>query len=316
MLPTQANCATLFKGFRATFNDAYNAAPDARDVEILRAEDFTMSVPSRTASEVHTWLGQLPAMRKWVGSRVIHALNVGSILAINEPYEATVEVPVTAIEDDSYGVFTPIVSAIGQVARDLWRVLGMQALIANATWADKNPFFCAGRILADDTAAFTNAVTTAFSAVALEAAITAMRSAQVGKNQSANVLPRLLVVGPSNASLARKILRGEIVASAAGTASESNPLKGVVDFKISNDLVGDYADNWFLLGEIAGIRSACVQKRKEGTFVAKNQPTDDNVFLEGKALYGADARGEAFLTLPMLAYAGGLDSVETWAEKA
>jgi hypothetical protein len=30
-------------------------------------------------------------------------------------------------------------------------------------------------------------------------------------------------------------------------------------------------------------------------------------------LYGTDARGEAFLTLPFLAYAGGRTSVAAWA---
>ncbi len=314
MIPTRENCATLFKGFRATFNDAYNAAPDARDSENLRAEDFEMFVPSTHSSEDHTWLGQLPAFRKWVGSRVIHALNVGRIVVTNEPFESTVQVPVPAIEDDSYGLFGPMFKAMGYNGRDLWRVLGVKALLANAAWADGNPFFCAGRILADEVAAWTNAVTTVFSAAALELGITALRSAQVAKDQSAQVLPRLLIVGPSNATAARRILKGEIVPNTAGTASESNPLKGLVEFRVCNDLVGTHAAKWFLLGEIAGIRGVCVQKRKEPVLVAKNQPTDDNVFLDNEALFGADGRGEAFLTLPFLAYAGGLASVAAWNE--
>ena len=312
MIPTRENCATLFKGYRATFNDAYNAAPDARDTENLVAEDFVMTVPSTHSSEDHTWLGQLPAFRKWVGSRVIHALNVGRIVVTNEPFEATVKVPVPAIEDDSYGLFAPTFRAMGYNARDLWRVLGIKALLANAAWADGNPFFCAARILADGAAAFTNAVTTAFGDTALETGIAALRAAQVAPDQSANVLPRLLIVGPSNASKARRILKGEIVANSGGTASESNPLKGLVDFRVCNDLVGTHAAKWFLLGEIAGIRSCCIQKRKEPVLVAKNQPTDDNVFLDNEALFGADGRGEAFLTLPFLAYAGGLASVAAW----
>jgi len=314
MLPTRENCAILFRGFRATFNEAYNAAPDERGTENLRAEDFIMEVPSTHSSEDHTWLGQIPAFRKWVGSRVIHSLDIGRITVTNEPYEATVGVPVPAIEDDSYGLFAPTFRAMGYNARDLWRVLGIKALLANASWADGNPFFCAGRILADGAAAFTNAVTAAFADAAIETAIAALRGAQVAPDQSANVLPRLLIVGPSNASKARRILKGEIVASAAGTASESNPLKGLVDFRVCNDLVGTHAGKWFLLGEIAGIRACCIQKRKEPVLVAKNQPTDDNVFLDNEALFGADGRGEAFLTLPFLAYAGGLASVASWNE--
>lgn len=312
MIPTAENCATLFRGFRATFNAAYNADPDPRDAENLRAEDFVMTVPSTHSSEDHTWLGQLPSFRKWVGSRVIHALGVGKIVVTNEPFESTVSVPVNAIEDDSYGLFSPLFNAMGRQGRDLWRALGIKALLANATWADGNPFFCAGRILADNAAAFTNGVTAVFGDTALETAITALRSAQVAPNQSANVLPRLLIVGPGNATKARRMLKGEIVASAAGTASESNPLKGLVEFRVCNDLVGTHAAKWFLLGEVAGIRAPCVQKRKEPLLVAKNRPTDDNVFLDNEALFGADGRGEAFLTLPFLAYAGGLGSVATW----
>ena len=314
MIPNRENCATIFKGFRATFNSAYNAAPDPADAENLRAEDFVMTVPSTHSSEDHTWLGQLPSFRKWVGSRVIHALGVGRIIVTNEHFESTVSVPATAIDDDSYGLFGPLFTAMGQQGRDLWRVLGIKAALANATWADGNPFFCAKRILADGAEAFTNAVITAFGATALEAGITALRSAQVARDQSANVLPRLLVVGPSNATAARRILKGEIVAASSGTASESNPLKGLVGFRVCNDLVGSHAAKWFLLGEIAGIRSICVQKRKEPLLVAKNQPTDDNVFLNNEALFGADGRGEAFLTMPFLAYAGGLTAVADWNE--
>lgn len=311
MIPTPENCATLFRGFRATFNAAYNADADPADVENLRAEDFVMTVPSTHSSEDHTWLGQLPSFRKWVGSRVIHSLNVGKIVVTNEPFESTVKVPVTAIEDDSYGLFSPLFNAMGRQGRDLWRGLGMKALILNATWADGNPFFCAKRVLAEGADVFTNAVTTALGSGALEAGITALRSAQVAPNQTANVLPRLLIVGPSNATAARRLLKGELVAVAGG-GSESNPLKGLVNFRVCNDLVGTHAAKWFLLGEVAGIRAPCVQKRKEPLLVAKNRPTDDNVFLDNEALFGADGRGEAFLTLPFLGYAGGLDSVSDW----
>lgn len=108
MIPTRENAAILFRGYRATFNAAYNAEPDPRDSENLTAEDFVMTVPSTTSSEDHNWLGQLPAMRKWVGSRVINQLRVGRITVTNDSFESTVEVPVTAIEDDSYGLFAPL----------------------------------------------------------------------------------------------------------------------------------------------------------------------------------------------------------------
>jgi phage major head subunit gpT-like protein len=47
-----------------------------------------------------------------------------------------------------------------------------------------------------------------------------------------------------------------------------------------------------------------VQKAKEAQLVAKDRVEDDNVFFNKEFIYGADAIGEAFLTLPHLAVGG------------
>ena len=97
--------------------------------------------------------------------------------------------------------------------------------------------------------------------------------------------------------------------NAAGTATQSNPLKDIVQLRCCNELAGDHAGKWYLFGEVAGIRSVAVQKRKEAKLTVRDNPTDDNVFMNNEVHYGADARGEGFLTLPFLAYAGGFGSV-------
>ena len=63
-------------------------------------------------------------------------------------------------------------------------------------------------------------------------------------------------------------------------------------------------NHWFLLGAKAGIKPVAVQKRQEAKLVALDRPEDPNVFYNKEFVYGADARGEAFLTLPHLAYGG------------
>ena len=60
---------------------------------------------------------------------------------------------------------------------------------------------------------------------------------------------------------------------------------------------------------MAGIRAVAVQKRKEARLTVRDNPTDENVFMDNEVQYGSDARGEGFLTLPFLAYAGGFGSV-------
>ena len=308
MVVNQANMAQLFKGYSARFNKGFNAPIDPQDKETLRVEDFAMTLPSTSGSTDHTWLGQLPSFRKWVGSREVKQLDIGKITVVNEPFESTVTVPVPAIEDDSYGAFGELMEAMGVNARDLWRSLAVKALLANGNWADSNPFFCKNRVL-EEGCTVTNAVTTAFSASALEAAIAAMRGQLLPGGRSANVLPKLLVVGPNDLAAARLIIHGDLVPNAAGTATQSNPLKDIVQLRCCNELAGDHAGKWYLFGEVAGIRSVAVQKRKEAKLTVRDNPTDENVFMNNEVHYGADARGEGFLTLPFLAYAGGFGSV-------
>ncbi len=303
----QSNLNDIFKSYSARFNKGLNQGVDPNDKESLRLDDFAMRVPSSGAATDHTWLAQLPAMKKWEGSRTVKALKMGKITVVNEPYEATVSVPRTAIEDDSFGAFANLMELMGISANELWMQLAIKALVANGNWADGNPFFCSGRVIAPNIT-ITNGVTTAFSASAVEAAIAAMRSWKLEENRPANVLPKLLIVSPDLASAARRICNGEIVAGTNG--SESNPLKGVVAFRVSNELA---SGKWFLLGEVGGVRSVCVQQRKMPTLVRQDGETDENVFMKAEFRYGTDARGEGFLTLPFLAYAGGMSSVPAFS---
>ena len=47
-----------------------------------------------------------------------------------------------------------------------------------------------------------------------------------------------------------------------------------------------------------------VQQRKLAALTRMDRDTDENVFMRNEYYYGTDARGEAFLTLPHLAFAG------------
>ena len=303
----------LFKTYSAAFNKAYNAAPDPSDKETLRLEDFALTMRSAGAATDHTWLGQLPAMREWVGSRVLNDLDLGKITVVNREFEDSVHIKRTALEDDNYGAFSNLVEALGTAARDLWRQLAIDALLGNGVWADGKKFFASGRTIGegDKAATITNGVTTAFSAAAVETAVATMRGWKLGGGRVAGVRPKLLVVGPQNLAAARRVCKSELVATAAGTATESNPLRDLLQYRVCDEIDGGA---WYLFGEVANIRAVAVQKRKEPVLVRKDRDEDDNVFMQGENYYGADARGEGFLTLPFLAYAGGMAEVPSAAD--
>jgi phage major head subunit gpT-like protein len=101
-----------------------------------------------------------------------------------------------------------------------------------------------------------------------------------------------------------------------GAVSVSNVSPAMsLQVRVDENLVGANAAAWFILAEKAGIKPVCVQQRKLPVFTAMAKDTDENVFMRNEYLYGTDARGEAFLTLPFLAYRGGI-AVTAWAAVA
>ena len=59
---------------------------------------------------------------------------------------------------------------------------------------------------------------------------------------------------------------------------------------------------WFLADVSGALKPVCIQKRQEVRLTRLDSDTDDNVFHRKEYIYGADARGEAFLSFPHLIY--------------
>ena len=104
-----ANLRTLFVAFNAAFKAGLGQAA-SQYLQIATV------VPSTTGSEEYGWLGQLPGLREWIGDRVVHAIGTHGYTVKNKPFELTVGVPRTAIEDDNYGVYTPLMTEMGRAA--------------------------------------------------------------------------------------------------------------------------------------------------------------------------------------------------------
>ena len=107
MLVNNANLKTLFTAFNAAFKAGLGQAAS-------QYGQIATTVPSTTAAEEYGWLGQLPGLREWLGDRVVHAIGLHGYTIKNKPFELTVGVPRTAIEDDTYGVYTPLMTEMGR----------------------------------------------------------------------------------------------------------------------------------------------------------------------------------------------------------
>ena len=131
-----ANLRTLFVAFNAAFKAGLGQAA-SQYLQIATV------VPSTTGSEEYGWLGQLPGLREWIGDRVVHAIGTHGYTVKNKPFELTVGVPRTAIEDDNYGVYTPLMQEMGRAADAHPDELVFRLLKNGRTELcyDKKPFF-------------------------------------------------------------------------------------------------------------------------------------------------------------------------------
>lgn len=110
MLINETNLDLVFNGFKTVYDDAYSNAP-------AHADKIAMTVSSVSREETYGWLGQFPQLRKWVGARHVHSLKAHKFSILNESFESTVSVPRNDIEDDRLGIFKPMFSEMGWLAR-------------------------------------------------------------------------------------------------------------------------------------------------------------------------------------------------------
>lgn len=146
MIINEEGLATLHTAFNAAFTRGkFGAKSTYRDV--------AMVVPSTDTAEEYGWLGQMPRLRKWIGDRQVKNLSLSKYSIVNELFELTVGVPRTSIEDDKYGIYSPIMQQMGQSAAEHPDELIYSLLAAGFTTNgyDGVPFFSASHKIHEGT---------------------------------------------------------------------------------------------------------------------------------------------------------------------
>lgn len=106
---TGANLQTLGVGFKTNYQDGFKEVEPSWN---MIAEE----VPSTTAGNEYGWLGDWPSLKPWIGDRQIKQLEGHSYALKNEPFEGTVGVKGTDIDDDNLGVYASRFKAQGRAA--------------------------------------------------------------------------------------------------------------------------------------------------------------------------------------------------------
>lgn len=99
--------ASINAQFKKAWNEAFNAVK-------TNHEEFTMVIPSTSASNDYGWVGSLADIREWIGDRVINDLSVHTYSIKNKDFELSHGVKRTDIEDDNLGIAQVIFKGHGK----------------------------------------------------------------------------------------------------------------------------------------------------------------------------------------------------------
>src|SRR6202040_3005757 len=100
------NLSALFTGFDVVFQRGFEKPPSYY-------EAICSIVRSSSRVSTYPWLGRTTKFREWLGDRVIQALEAHSYTIANRNFEDTVSIDRNDIEDDTYGVYEPIIEQLG-----------------------------------------------------------------------------------------------------------------------------------------------------------------------------------------------------------
>lgn len=284
MIVNQQALQGLYVGFNTLYNKAFKGTEP-------QWGKLATKVTSNTGAENYKWLGLIPKMREWIGDRQIKSLEASDYTIKNKDYELTVGIPRNDIEDDTIGVYSPVVESMGQSAAQLpdELVFGLLKGGFEQLCYDGKPFF------AGNHKGGSNKGTAKLSVDAYAAARASMMSLKDNAGKPLGIVPDLLVVPPALEGMARKILMAEQI---DGT---TNTMRGTATLLVSPLLAG--ADNaWYLLCTTQPVKPLVYQERKPPKFVSLTSDTDPHVFARKQYVYGVDGRCNAGYTLWQLAW--------------
>jgi phage major head subunit gpT-like protein len=289
MIINQANLSSLYRGFSAIFKEVFDNAP------VLYTRVAT-EVPSTSREEQYNWLGRVPKMREWLGERMIQNLSAYSYTIKNRDWEATVAIDRNDVEDDTVGIYTPMVRALADASATHPDELVFDLLAGGFvnTCYDGRPFFDATHPSGSGTQS--NKSTSALTSDSYAAARAQMMSLTDEHGKPLNTVPDLLVVPPQLEKAALEILAADLDVNGA-----SNIYKQSADLVVAPYLSGS-STAWYLLDTKKAVKPFIFQRRKAPVFVSKDTPDDEGAFMKKEYVFGVDSRDNAGYGIWQLAY--------------
>jgi phage major head subunit gpT-like protein len=303
---SQGTLAALFRGYHTLYQDAYQAANPMWP-------SVAMETGSASAEEIYFWLGAFPTLEKFLGDANIQNLTGSKYAIANDEYQSIIGIKRADIERDKFGLYNPILSTMGRVAKYAPDPLVANLLLNGFAQNDYtgSPFFSANKVQDQSgPIKLTNNATYALSANSFSAARAAMRSYLNSQGRPLGVGEKIqLVVPPQLETLGKQILQADLIAQTAlnsdavvvGVAAVSNVQKGAAELAVWPQLATQPA-YWFLLDVSWPVKPVIMQFEVKPEFTSLVAPGDAHVFTLNEFLYKSYGRWNAGYGLPQLAF--------------
>ena len=298
MLVNKSNLQEIFTNLKTTFHKAFDAAP-------VIWPSIAMLVPSGSSQNDYKWLSQFPRMRKWIGEKVIKALEGFGYAITNDDWEATIGVRRNDIEDDNLGIYAPMAQSAGESAKQLPDEIVadlVNGVFVNTCY-DKQYFCDTDHPVGDGNGgvlSVSNKLTVALSAASQAAAIASIGAARTmmakfkdDEGRPLNIVGDTLMVPPALEDIANVLANNTNLED-----GKPNPYKGTIKVVMNPRMTSDTA--WMLLCTSKAVKPFIYQERKKPGFVSQTDMNADGVFMRAEYKYGAEARaagGYAFWQL-------------------
>lgn len=297
---------------------------------------LVMTLNTNAQVENYVWLTQNYGVRRWIGEREIMDGFAQEYLIRNEEYEGTVQTMIRDIQDGRVagtqesrirGLVSAYYRRQEQMIWDL--VLAgftapsasndIRTIDGKALFANDHPWWSSDLLKANGTetykftptGTFDNLSTAVLSEDALWAAWEQFSLMVNHQGEPANVMPNLLVVGPTNARLARQILTQgmrSVEVDPGVWVVEQNDTQGLFDLVVEPRL-GSSA-KWFLFDTSQAQKPFILQERL-GPVLQQTAPfsgsadaglVSEEVFHHRRILHGVYGRFGAGYGLPYYSY--------------
>lgn len=279
------NTKILQNGLNAQFDEQYRRF--LQNPEIMRAMEMMTMIDSQKASESYAWLGDVPGVQEWIGTKDLGGLSDYDYTIKNKDWYAGFSIDRNEIEDQQIPAIGPRIAAVAsKVAR--WPYELVLQLVINGTTnlAYDGAAFFSNRSTNDNLLSGSG-VTLANLKTDITTARTTLMRMVTDQGEFMGIRGNLILCPPElEVTMLEAINAPSIATNGVGTSI--NPLSGFGLSVLAMPELTD-ANDWYMLDTTQPLKPFIFQRRKAPVPVLDDTEVADS----RKLKYSAEMRGNA-----------------------